>query len=82
MFRTEQIVAFDMDSKMQDGRLGLLFKDNFKKPQIWFQVSVGLRVGLVVFLVLHSQYFYGLFQTHDHAFRHPALVVCIHECGA
>ncbi len=24
---------------MQDGRLGLLFKDNYKKPQIWFQVG-------------------------------------------
>lgn len=39
LLRTDQVVAFDMDSKMLDGRLGLLFKDNYKKPQIWFQVG-------------------------------------------
>ena len=27
-----------MDSKVQDGRLALLYKNTYKKPQIWFQV--------------------------------------------
>lgn len=36
--RMHKIASFDMDSKVQDGRLALLYKNTYKKPQIWFQV--------------------------------------------
>mmetsp|Transcript_31644 Transcript_31644/g.36120 ORF Transcript_31644/g.36120 Transcript_31644/m.36120 type:complete len:183 (+) Transcript_31644:3-551(+) len=31
------IAAFDMDSRVKDGRLALLYRNNFDKPQVWFQ---------------------------------------------
>lgn len=31
------IAAFDMDSRVKDGRLALLYKDTTDKPQVWFQ---------------------------------------------
>jgi hypothetical protein len=34
----QEIVAFDIDSKAQDGRVVLLYRDSTRsKPQIWFQ---------------------------------------------
>lgn len=33
----ETVVAFDMDQRVKDGRLALLFRDPNKPPQIWFQ---------------------------------------------
>jgi tubulin polyglutamylase complex subunit 2 len=35
-FRKE-IAAFDIDSKVKDGRLALMYRGNTNKPQIWFQ---------------------------------------------
>jgi len=32
-----EIMAYDIDSLCQDGRVVLLYKDTFNKPQIWFQ---------------------------------------------
>lgn len=33
---SEHIVAFDIDSKVKDGRVALLYRENHSKPQIWF----------------------------------------------
>ena len=32
----EQIGAFEIDSKVKNGRLALIFKNSEAKPQIWF----------------------------------------------
>ena len=31
------IAAFDMDSRVKDGRLALMYRNTFDKPQVWFQ---------------------------------------------
>lgn len=31
------IAGFDMDSRVKDGRLALMYKNTYDKPQIWFQ---------------------------------------------
>lgn len=36
-FCRKDIAAFDIDSKVKDGRLALMFRGNNNKPQIWFQ---------------------------------------------
>ena len=33
----KDIAAFDIDSKVKDGRLALMYRGNTNKPQIWFQ---------------------------------------------
>ena len=33
----EQICAFEIDSKIKNGRLALIYKTQVSKPQIWFQ---------------------------------------------
>ncbi|CDW78373.1 UNKNOWN [Stylonychia lemnae] len=33
----KDIAAFDIDSKVKDGRLALIYRGNTNKPQIWFQ---------------------------------------------
>ena len=33
-----QITAFNLYSKSQGGRVALMYKETFDKPQIWFQV--------------------------------------------
>ena len=35
--RRKDIAAFDIDSKVKDGRLALMYRGNNNKPQIWFQ---------------------------------------------
>jgi len=35
--KKDTIAAFDIDSKAQDGRVVLLYKNTYTKPQIWFQ---------------------------------------------
>ena len=37
MYRKDLIAAFDIDSLAQDGRVALLYRNTFNKPQIWFQ---------------------------------------------
>lgn len=32
----KEISAFDIDSKVKDGRLALMYRGNNNKPQIWF----------------------------------------------
>jgi len=32
----KDIAAFDIDSKVKDGRLALMYRGNTNKPQIWF----------------------------------------------
>jgi len=36
-YRKEQVAAFDIDAKVKDGRLALMYRNNSNKPQIWFQ---------------------------------------------
>ena len=36
MYSKESIGAFDIDSKVKNGRLALIFKNSDAKPQIWF----------------------------------------------
>jgi hypothetical protein len=33
---SKEIAAFDIDSKVKDGRLALMYRGNTNKPQIWF----------------------------------------------
>ena len=35
-FTRKDIAAFDIDSKVKDGRLALMYRGNTNKPQIWF----------------------------------------------
>ena len=35
-FLRKDIAAFDIDSKVKDGRLALMYRGNTNKPQIWF----------------------------------------------
>lgn len=32
----KDIAAFDIDSKVKDGRLALMYRGNTTKPQLWF----------------------------------------------
>jgi len=34
---SKEVGAFDIDSKVKNGRLALIFRQNNSKPQIWFQ---------------------------------------------
>jgi len=36
LFFRKDIAAFDIDSKVKDGRLALMYRGNTNKPQIWF----------------------------------------------
>ena len=37
LFSKDTIGAFDIDSKVKNGRLALIYKEETAKPQIWFQ---------------------------------------------
>lgn len=32
-----EIAAFDMDCKVKDGKLALIYRNSYDKPQVWFQ---------------------------------------------
>ena len=36
LFFRKEIAAFDIDSKVKDCRLALMYRGNTNKPQIWF----------------------------------------------